>query len=732
MREADRLQRQSAFPEAGAVLERARSRLGDGGPFWLYPVVEAARRDHQFLVRLEAIRLNRSTLAEGQLHHGALLRFNKARADRDYAEAFRDQGLGEPPDDPEGVAARVRASKWVAHIVAALDDWAVCAADPARQDWLLGVARRADPDPWRDRVRDPAAWRDGKALAELAQAAPLAEQPVPLLLALGERLTATGEDGVGFLRRVREQYPDDFWANFTLALALHGAGRHPGGDPAPALAYYEKALKIRPQAAAVLNDVGLVQIDKYWIWDAATTLHRLVKNDPRFAPGLNNLGVALERKGYWPLAVLTYQDALEIDPQLAAAHCNLGEIQAGSGSLDEAIDHYRQALRSDPDCARAHHLLGIALVAKGRFEEADDDYPESVKPLNQFRGPALDEAMACYKQAQDCDPAWTPARNTLRIPPQDEARLKEAIDHYRQAVRIEPYFAWCHGALGQALLARREFTEAEAEIRRGLDLVSEGEKFHANLERQLRRCRRLLALEGRHPRRRPGKGHACRRRLPRPGGTLFGPEALRHGRSPLCRGTRSHTPIDRGPPRRSPVQRRPRRRPGRRRSWRRRGRARGAGAGGIAQTGARLVATRPGRLGQKGRHRHGSGPHPGSEDVGALAGRPRPGRAPRRGHPAEIAFGRTPGLPGAVARGCSPAPPCPNDPVSIRPACSTRSMNSCRVAHHSRFHSRQPIGGATRGGDAELLILSGVSRPGTLGRPESSAVVGASQAPRRG
>ena len=152
-------------------------RLGDGGPFWLYPVVEAARRDHQFLVRLEAIRLNRSTLVEGQHDHGAELRFNKARADRDYAEAFRDQGLGEPPDDPEGVAERVRASRWAAHLVAALDDWAVCAADPARQDWLLGVARRADPDPWRDRVRDPAAWRDGKALAELARAAPPASSP---------------------------------------------------------------------------------------------------------------------------------------------------------------------------------------------------------------------------------------------------------------------------------------------------------------------------------------------------------------------------------------------------------------------------------------------------------------------------------------------------------------------------------------------------------------------------
>jgi tetratricopeptide (TPR) repeat protein len=507
LRVAERLQQQSGFSEAGAALERAQSRLGDRGPFWLYPQVEEARGDHQFLVGLEAIRLKRFTLVEGQQSHAALLRYNRAQADKDYAEAFRGRGLGEPPNDPEAAAARVRASKWASHIVAALDDWAVCAADPARQDWVLAVARRADPDPWRDRLRDPAVWRDGQALDALARTAPLAEQPVPLLLALGERLSATGADGVGFLRHVREQYPDDFWANFTQALALHGAGRRLGvdprrlgGDPALALPYYEKALEIRPKVAAVLNDVGLVQIDKYLIWEAATTLHRLGKNDPRFAPGLNNLGLALERKGYWPLAVLSYEDALEIDPHLAAAHGNLGALQAGSGVLDKAIDHYRQALRIDPDYARAQHLLGVALVSKGRYEEADEDYPESVKPLNPFRGPALGEAMAYYNRAMACGPDWVPARNPLRIRPRDEGRLKEALDHYRQAVRLEPEFDVFHGALGQALLARSDFIEAEAELQRGLDLVpKEQEGFRANLERLLERCRHLRVLEDRLP-----------------------------------------------------------------------------------------------------------------------------------------------------------------------------------------------------------------------------------------
>ena len=104
--------------------------------------------------------------------------------------------------------------------MAALDDWAVCATDARRRAWILDVARRADPDAWRDGVRDPAAWTDRTALAELAQTAPVAGQPAPFLVALGERLHDLGGDGTGFLARVHQEHPDDFWAAFTLAQAL--------------------------------------------------------------------------------------------------------------------------------------------------------------------------------------------------------------------------------------------------------------------------------------------------------------------------------------------------------------------------------------------------------------------------------------------------------------------------------------------------------------------------------
>ena len=161
-----------------------------------------------------------------------------ARADRAYEAAFREARVGTPDDDPADVGARVAASAVRAPVVSALDDWAACAADGRRRAWVLGVARRADPDAWRDRARDPAAWEDPAALAGLARTAPVADQPLSLLVALGERLQAVGGDGTGFLSRVQQAAPADFWANLALGNALQERG-----DAAAAVDCYQQALR---------------------------------------------------------------------------------------------------------------------------------------------------------------------------------------------------------------------------------------------------------------------------------------------------------------------------------------------------------------------------------------------------------------------------------------------------------------------------------------------------------
>jgi len=322
-------------------------------------------------------------------------------------------------------------------------------------------------------------------------------------------LQLAGGDGVALLQRVEGQYPDDYWTNFTLANTLYGLGKRGKADPARAAVHYQKALALRPAAVAAHNNLGLVLYARYWLDDnakdwggpgALTVFRTALQIDPLCAPAHHNLGLALKAMGLLGAAAHEYEEALRLNPQLAPGHFNLGIIQAATGDINRAISHYRQALRIDSDFAVAHYYLGMALISKGRRDEVDHDFPEGVKPLEQFRELALRDAKQYNTQIYDNDPEWTVARNTLRIPAEDTARLEETINHYRHAIRIEPSRPRPYGALGQALLAKRQFAEAKAVTRRCLELLPSSEKdLRVRLERQQDRCRRLLDLEGRLP-----------------------------------------------------------------------------------------------------------------------------------------------------------------------------------------------------------------------------------------
>ncbi len=505
LREVARLQQEFSWAEAGAELERAKDRLGYSAPADLHQRLDQARRDLVLLTRLDAIRLTRATVVEGRFNVAAERRFNQARADREYEEAFRKAGLGAIQHDAEGMAVRVKASAVRGALVAALDDWAVCAVDKGRQAWLLEVTRRADPDAWRDRVRDPVAWGDPAALTELTRTTAVAERSVPFLVALGERLQAIGGDATGFLARVQPAHPADFWASFTLGKALHDKGELEEG-----VGYYQKALAIRPDAVAAYINIGHARFLRYRLEEndgAMENYRQALRIDPRSAPAHSNLGLAFKAKGLLNDAIEHYKAALQLDSELAPTQFNLGEALAIRGELNGAIDHYRQALRIDPNCARAHYLLGVGLLAKSRLDEANGNYqkairvaPKDVKAHDRIHGLAQDDALDHYFQAILFDPTWAPAYNDLGSIPREKGRLDEVIDHYQQALRSDPDLALAHAALGQALLAQGRIREALAATRRSLGLPSEGNRYwRANLTRQLERCERLMALEGRLP-----------------------------------------------------------------------------------------------------------------------------------------------------------------------------------------------------------------------------------------
>jgi eukaryotic-like serine/threonine-protein kinase len=323
--ESERLRDRGDFKASAEVLRRAKDRLREFVPPELGDRLQAAFENLELVTRLDAIRLERALVKPPNDFVGVLvLPGNEAPTDRDglrkktqsdrhYEEAFREAGIGAPGDDPADAAARIRASPVRAALLSALDDWAACTTDQAQQAWILAVVQRADPDPWRDRVRDPATWDNSEALRDLAARAPVAEQSPHLLAVLGARLRTKKIDAVPFLARVVSAYPADFWVNIEMGNALFHQK-----NAVEAAGYYRTALALRPQTGSLHYALG-------------------------------GLYLSVQR---WDQAIAEFEQAVRLDPDNPWCHNRLGFTLAWKGGHeDEAIAEFREAVRLDPSSA---------------------------------------------------------------------------------------------------------------------------------------------------------------------------------------------------------------------------------------------------------------------------------------------------------------------------------------------------------------------------------------------
>jgi serine/threonine-protein kinase len=518
---------QARWAEAHAVLEQAADRLGAGGPGDLRQRLERARSDLDLVARLDAIQLKRVAWVEG--------RFNNARVEQEYAATFREVGLGEVGENPNMVAARVRASGVRHALVDALDDWAVYLDSGARLNWVLGVVRRADPDPWRDRVRNAKAWTDLTRLGRLASVASArlaAEAPArglsPRFAAfIALRLYHLGGDAEGLLRAALARRPGDFWVNFVLGDTLYRRKKQTG----EAVGFYRAALALRPDVAAVHNDLGnalcalhkrgeavaeyrrAIQLDSKLtlahynlghalyaqgkLAEAVAAYRRAIQLEPRYAEAHNDLGLALNAQGKPGEAVAEYHRAIHLKPKLVQPHYNLGQALYAQGKLAEAVAEHRRAIELNPKNAPAHTNLGLALYAQGKLPEAVAEHRRAIEldpklalahnnfGLALYAQGKLDEAVAAYRQAIQLDPKDAQAHTNLGVALADQGQLSEAVAEHRWAIQMKPKLALAHTNLGNALQAQGKLPEAVAEYHRAIQLEPKLALAHYNLGRAL-------------------------------------------------------------------------------------------------------------------------------------------------------------------------------------------------------------------------------------------------------
>jgi serine/threonine-protein kinase len=531
-------ERAGEWTQARAALARAQARLGDRGPADLQQRLGEAGRDLDLVAHLERIRLQQSLT----LRKRRLVRLHCDTADADYTASLSAFGLACRQSDPGIVAARVQSADICAALTAALDDWAMqlTGADAtARREWLLDVARRADPagDSWRMRARNAATWTHVDELKDLATKADVGRQPISLLLSVADRLQAAGGDAVPFLERVLAEQPQDLWVTFALGLLCSN------GRPDESIRYFQAAVALRPDAAETQANLGVALAANGRLADAEPHMRRAIQLDDQRAIAWDNLAHCLYLMGRHEEAAATVRQAIQLSPRSGPLHAKLGAVlfalgrkdeafeqfgaaaaidaddpdtQGGlgrllldKGDLEAAIEHFQHALRLDPDNPVYHQDLGRALQRSRRWDEAVEQCrlavvldPQTAE-RHTWLGEVLcdsgrmDEGIAECREAVRLDPARADSHCSLGVWLGTDWQVDAAVAAFTAALQLDGRLARAQGGLAQALMLQGSFEEAMAAARRYGEIAAPSSSAMAT--QILRQGERLRAMQDRPP-----------------------------------------------------------------------------------------------------------------------------------------------------------------------------------------------------------------------------------------
>jgi tetratricopeptide (TPR) repeat protein len=456
--EAQQFQEQGRWREARAAVQGAEGLLANAGnPSDLGTRCRQVRADLEMLAQLEQARLERTSVRGNH--------FDNQASDRAYRAAFETYGLPVLDLESQEAAERISASAIAPHLVAGLHDWAAFVSltydpdapplepgapipDPAERAKLLAVAQLADPDPWRQQVRDAISQNDQARLLDLSRQVQVLEQPPATLVLLGQSLAPTDlSAATALLRRTHRLHPDDFWINYELGRYLRVLNPPRLEE---AIGYFRAALALRPQSPGVYVC----------------------------------LGVALGNNGEFEEAVAAFQHALRLKPDYAQAHCDLGGCWTYLGQPDEGIAECREALRlrSDFPCALVN--LAYALTAKGRTAEViavldqalrlDPEFASACNKLAWLLATCQDAKLRDAKRAVELAHKAVQRApnasnwNTLGIAYYRDAKWREAIQSLESASKLRRggtsndwfFLAMAHEQLGEQEKARQCYQQA--------------------------------------------------------------------------------------------------------------------------------------------------------------------------------------------------------------------------------------------------------------------------------
>jgi serine/threonine protein kinase/tetratricopeptide (TPR) repeat protein len=386
LREVRALQSERKWSEALAGLQRVEELLApmEGSPD-LEQSVRDLRVDLEMVGKLDEIRAR-----QGEVKRGVQ---DFAQTDAAYARAFRDYGIDCDALDAAEAGERVRSRAIAVELTIILDEWASVRrylGKEGSRGWkhLLAIARLADPDPWRVRLRDALEFDRPEELVALANSKEVPDMPLRTLQRLGKALAVVKkwDEAARLLLEAQRLYPNDFWTNSMLAWALDQQ------QPPRSVA----AARYATVAASLRDDNELLHFNLGWYLeragqfdDAVAAYARAIRLNPDYAEAYGNLARALASAKDVGPAVAIYRDAAERKPDWPQGQYFLGTALKKKGDLDGAAKAFREALRLGPAMAAAREELVNILSTQGKDADIETVYTASLAALDEavLRGP---------------------------------------------------------------------------------------------------------------------------------------------------------------------------------------------------------------------------------------------------------------------------------------------------------------------------------------------------------
>ena len=219
------------------------------------------------------------------------------------------------------------------------------------------------------------------------------------------------------------------------ALLAQAADAIRRGDLARAIATLEEILRLSPDHASALHDLGWSYLATRRFDEAAARLRQAIALRPSFAPTHHGLGLALQELGDEDGAMQCFRRAVQLSPKLGEAHARLAALLVPRGRWEEAATAYRKAYAAAPGT-----LEGLLCRARGL--------------LVQER---RDEAEARLRDLVASHPGSAEAHLLLANVLADTGRLEEAAASYERSLALAPRQATAYGGL----VAAKKLTEAD-------------------------------------------------------------------------------------------------------------------------------------------------------------------------------------------------------------------------------------------------------------------------------